>query len=155
MKFIVTKELGRLARWLRILGFDTIYFKSDNKATLILIALREDRFIVTRSKYKRQGLKKKTIELSSNELKLQLKELIKTLDLKIEEKRMFTRCTLCNEELVEVGKQEVQNLVPEYVYETQKAFMKCPSCNKIYWQGSHWGKVSEVVSKLVNWRLEN
>ena len=148
MKFIVTKELGRLARWLRILGFDTVYFSSDNKGTLIVQALREDRIIVTRSKAKREELKKKSVEIASNELKAQLKEVIKALNIKIDEKRMFTRCTLCNEPLVEVEKEEVKGLVPEYVYKTKSLFMKCPACNKIYWQGSHRGRVKEVIKLL-------
>ncbi|HIE36152.1 MAG TPA: hypothetical protein EYP89_02825 [Candidatus Omnitrophica bacterium] len=58
MKFILTKELGRLARWMRILGFDTIYFKSDNIGTLIVEALRENRIIITRRKQKIEGLEK-------------------------------------------------------------------------------------------------
>jgi uncharacterized protein with PIN domain len=148
MKFIVTKELGRLARWLRILGFDTIYFKSDNKGTLILEALREDRIIITRSKQKRDELKKKTIEITSCNLEEQLKEIIIALNIKIDEKKMFTRCTLCNEPLVEVEKESVKDLAPEYVYKTKSLFMKCPGCNKIYWHGSHWGRVKEVIELL-------
>ena len=150
MKFIVTKELGRLARWLRILGFDTVYFKSDNKGTLILEALREDRFIITRSKQKREELKKKKVEIISCNLSEQLKEVIKALNIKIDEKQMFTRCTLCNESLEEVKKEEFKESIPEYVYKTQDLFMKCPGCNKIYWQGSHWGKVKEVIDLCIS-----
>jgi len=150
MKFIVTKELGRLARWLRILGFDTVYFKSDNKGTLILEALREERIIITRSKVKREELKKRTVGVVSCDLGEQLEEVIKALNLKIDEKQMFTRCTLCNEPLKDVKKEEVKDLAPEYVYKTQELFMQCPACKKIYWQGTHWGNVKKVIDRLIN-----
>ncbi len=145
MKFIVTKEMGRLARWLRILGFDTLYFKSDNKGTLVLEALREDRIIITRSKEIHEELKKKTIQITSCNLKEQIKEIITVLNIKLDEKKMFTRCTLCNTALEDIEKEKVQGIAPEYVYKTQEHFMKCPACNKIYWHGSHWGRVKEVI----------
>jgi hypothetical protein len=148
MRFIVTKELGRLSRWLRILGFDVVYFKSDNIGTLILEALREDRLIVTRKKRKIGDLEKKTVMILSAELEEQLKEIISKAGLKIEENKMFTRCTVCNCVLQEVKKEDVKEMVPEYVYKSQNFFMCCPECKKIYWQGSHWGNIKEVIAKL-------
>ena len=145
MRFIVTKELGRLARWLRIAGFDTIYFIADKKATLALTALRDNRIIVTRSKEKTDYLEKQTVMIESNKLEEQLREIISKLKLRIDEKNMFTRCTLCNEVLEDVKKEEVKKEVPEYVYQHQDLFMKCPKCKKIYWKGSHWGHVKEVL----------
>jgi hypothetical protein len=150
MKFILTKELGRLARWMRILGFDTIYFKSDNIGTLIVEALRDKRIIITRRKQKIEGLEKQMIVIKGTELKEQLKEVVKKLNLKVEEEKMFTRCTICNQILEEVEKEEIKDLVPEYVYNTQEFFMKCGQCKRIYWQGSHWGNVKEVIAKLLN-----
>ena len=145
MRFIVTKELGRLARWLRIAGFDTIYFTVEKKATLSLTALRDNRIIITRSKEKTDYLEKQTVMIKSNKLEEQLKEVIARLKLKIDEKTMFTRCTLCNEILEDVGKESIKDAVPEYVYQHQEHFMKCPKCEKIYWKGSHWGHVKEVL----------
>jgi len=150
MKFILTKELGRLARWMRILGFDTIYFKSDNIGTLIVEALRENRIIITRRKQKIEGLEKQIVAIEGIELEEQLKEVREKLNLEIDEEKMFTRCTICNQILEEVEKEEIKNLVPEYVYKTQKFFMRCPRCKKIYWQGTHWGNVKEVIAKLLN-----
>lgn len=145
MRFIVTKELGRLARWLRIAGFDTIYFTEDKRATLVLIALRDNRTIVTRSKEKTDYLEKQTVSIDSNKLEEQLKEMVSKLQLKLDEKKMFTRCTLCNELLEDVKKENIGKDVPEYVYQHQEHFMKCPKCKKIYWHGSHWGHAKEVL----------
>ena len=148
MKFVLTKELGRLVRWLRILGFDTVYFKSDNKGTLILEALREDRIIITRTKEKIGDLEKKTVVVLSNKLEEQLKEVINKLNLKVDENKMFTRCTICNEILKEVKKEDVKKNIPGYVYKTQNLFMQCLSCGKVYWQGSHWGNVKKTIASL-------
>jgi uncharacterized protein with PIN domain len=149
MKFICTKELGKLARWLRILGHDTLYYREESVGTLIVCALREDRIIVTRRKKELDDLKKKTVVIESNELKQQLKEIISKLNLEVDESKMFTRCTLCNESLKEVRKEDIKEIAPEYVYKTHDYFLQCPICERLYWQGTHWGNVKEVIGKIV------
>ena len=152
MKFIVTKEVGKLSRWLRILGFDTDYFRSDNIGTLILIALREDRIIITRRKEKINNLEKKTVVVNSNKLEEQLAEVVNKLGLAIDEEKMFSRCTVCNSPLAEAEKESIKEFIPEHVYKTQNLFMHCPACKKIYWQGSHWGNVKKVVAQIKDLR---
>jgi hypothetical protein len=148
MKFIVTKELGRLARWLRIVGFDTVYYNRDGRGTLIIEALRDDRIIITRTKEKIDDLQKKTIIVTSEDVKYQLNEVIEKARLKIEDMNMFSRCTLCNELLVAAKKEEIKALVPEGVYGQQAEFKKCPACGKVYWQGSHLEKVKKLVESI-------
>ncbi len=147
-KFIVTKELGRLARWLRILGFDTVYYKGDNRGSLIIEALREDRIIITRNKKKIDDLGKKTIVIDSSNLLEQLNELIKKVSVFLDRNKMFTRCVLCNTVLDEVRKDVVRDNVPEYVFKTHNTFMRCSNCKKIYWEGSHWGNINKVLDSL-------
>jgi hypothetical protein len=147
MKFIVTKELGKLARWLRIMGFDTVYCRSTDLGGLVIRALRDGRLIVTRSKGIRH-VQKCIVAVNSNELAEQLGELKNRLNLEIDQKAMFTRCTVCNEPLKSIDKEEAKDKVPEYVYSRQESFMRCPNCKKIYWQGSHWGNINEVIKKL-------
>ncbi|MBN3041170.1 MAG: Mut7-C RNAse domain-containing protein [Candidatus Omnitrophica bacterium] len=147
MRFIVTREAGKLARWLRILGFDTVYYQQSALPKLIVTALREDRIIITR-KTDMPGLKKCIVVLSSKELASQLRELKNKLDLKVRTDKMFTRCTLCNQLLKAIKKDKARFKVPEKVYLENEFFSICPVCDKIYWQGSHWGKIQEVV-KLV------
>ncbi|MDD4955768.1 MAG: Mut7-C RNAse domain-containing protein [Candidatus Omnitrophica bacterium] len=148
MKFIVTKELGKLARWLRLIGFDTVYFENESKGSLIIEALRDDRIIITRTREKIDDLQKKTIVVTKDAVQEQLKEVIQKSGLKVEEERMFTRCTLCNDLLVAAQKEEVKPLVPERVYNQQAVFKKCSSCSKVYWQGSHFEKVKKVMAEI-------
>ena len=144
-KFIFTKELGRLTKWLRILGFDTEYYNSDNIGTLIVSALRDKRIIVTRRK-KIDSLK--TVVIESDEIRGQIRELINKLNLTIDESLMFSRCTICNELIEEVFKEEIRSKVPPYVYETQKNFYQCRKCKKVYWQGTHWGNVQRYLKEI-------
>lgn len=148
MKFILTNELGKLARWLRIMGFDTVYFKSNNIGTLIVETLREDRFIITRRQSKIDDLQKKTLVLTGDNLEEQLKEVVQNLKLKINESAMFTRCPVCNDTLTEVKKEEAKDRIPPYVYKTQNEFKQCPLCQKVYWKGSHWGNATKFLSEI-------
>jgi len=148
MKFIVTKELGKLARWLRLIGFDAVYYDKESKGTLIIQALRDDRTIITRTKEKIDALQKKTIIVTNDYVKEQLKEVIEKAKLKIEEEKMFSRCTLCNELLAAASREEIKTLVPERVYDQQTIFKKCPSCSKVYWQGSHLDKVKRLIGEV-------
>jgi len=148
MKFILTKELGRLSRWLRILGFDTVYYDKDNLGTLLILALREDRKIITRSRSLIHP-KRCMVIIDSDRLEEQLKEVIPKLNLKIEKEKFFSRCTVCNRELTDVEKGKIKQQVPPYVYQNQEHFMKCENCNKIYWKGTHWGNIKEAIGKII------
>ena len=61
---------------------------------------------------------------------------------------MFSRCTICNIELTQVGKHQIQDKVPEYVFQTQEKFYTCKNCLRIYWAGTHWGNVSGALKEL-------
>lgn len=153
-KFIVTKELGKLARWLRILGFDTSYYVSDSIGSLIIESLREDRIIVTKRRGKIDELKK-VIVVNSNDVKMQLKEIMEKLDLVIDKDKMFMRCVLCNELLRKITKEEAKDKVPEYVFKIHTDFMTCIKCGRIYWQGSHWGNINNVLKDIADGRKKS
>jgi uncharacterized protein len=147
-KFILTRELGRLAKWLRILGFDTVYFNRSNRASLVITALREDRIIVTRNLRLPAPKGVKLVSLKGDLLDDQLKQLLAKLEVKPDKSRLFSRCTICNAELVSVAKEKVKDKVPEYVLKTQEDFLQCPTCNKIYWSGTHWGNVLNTLQGI-------
>ncbi len=149
-KFILTRELGKLARWLRILGFDTLYYTEDKLGTLIIEALRGDRIIVTRRREKIDDLQKRTVVVSANEIQEQLRQVIRQLQLPLDKDKMFSRCVLCNTLLRPADKHTVREKVPLYVFATQEEFMVCPECGKVYWPGSHWGKITSVVEQLTS-----
>lgn len=149
MKFIFTKELGRLVKWMRILGYDTVYFKQNSPSTLIIQALRDGRVIATRSQRLVRPVGIKTVLIKSEKVKEQIKELLDVLDLKVDRKLMFSRCIVCNVLLEEIGKEEVKDKVPEYVFQNQEEFIVCPMCKRIYWEGTHWGNVKEILEGIV------
>lgn len=148
MKFILTKELGRLAKWLRILGYDASFYRQDNVSTLIITALREERIILTRNLRISRFPGPKIVIVKSDFVNKQIKQVIRQLKLKPKAKDMFRRCVICNVELKEIAKTRVKSKVPEYVYKTQKDFTSCPRCKKVYWQGTHWGNAKKYLGKI-------
>lgn len=150
MKFLLTNELGRLAKWLRILGFDARYEPSANKSLCMVEALKDERIVVTRNLRfgKRHG--GTIIFIRHDELEGQLNDLKEAIDLKIDAEHLFSRCTICNIALKTIEKKEVRESVPAYVYESHEDFMRCPKCLRVYWQGTHWGNVTEILKKIKN-----
>jgi len=149
MKFILTPELGRLAKWLRILGFDAAYFPQVNFAFLLVQALRDNRIILTRnSRFVNRARMTRFVQINSDQPIEQLKQVCKELGIKPNEDTMFSRCIICNTQLREVNKHEVKDRVPEYVFNTQDDFFICPCCQRLYWQGTHWGNVAQTVEAI-------
>ncbi|MFQ5793748.1 MAG: Mut7-C RNAse domain-containing protein [Candidatus Bipolaricaulia bacterium] len=148
-KFIVDAMLGKLAKWLRILGYDTLYFHDIDDHRLIEIASREGRILLTGDRelmcYRWEG---ERLFVSSDLWQEQLYQAYHAFDLGTE--GIFTRCIDCNQPLEQVAKQEVQGEVPTYVYHNQRAFGRCPRCRKIYWQGTHFEKSTRRVEHILN-----
>lgn len=145
MRFIVSDELGRLLKWLRILGFDTVLEK--NKADLVVKSLREERIILTRDSKISRFTGIRVVKIDSDFVEEQLEQLIRILDLKIDRNNLFSICVLCNEALEVAEKDSVKGKVPQYVFKTQEDFMRCPKCGKIYWRGTHWALVNKFLDK--------
>ncbi|MBM3254776.1 MAG: hypothetical protein FJZ08_00520 [Candidatus Omnitrophica bacterium] len=148
MKLIVSQELGHLARWLRILGLDAAYFSRDNSGSLIIQALREERIILTRNHRLPRSAGIRLVQIESEKIKPQLVEVLRKLRLKLDPSRMFSRCVLCNEELARADKETIKMRVPEYVFKTQDEFFCCPKCERVYWQGTHWGNVELALKEI-------
>lgn len=148
VKFLLTRELGRLAKWLRILGFDARYERSSDKAYIMMEALKEERVLVTRNLRFGSRHGGTLVFIRRDGLREQLKDLLGALHIGVDRGRFFRRCTLCNVPLVEVAKTEIGALVPAHVYETRDDFMRCPGCGRVYWKGTHWGNVEEVLKSL-------
>ncbi len=151
IKFIADNMLGKLAKWLRILGFNTSYPKYAKDVELVFISASEDRILLTRDTgiIKRKGLKN-YLFIRSDFWKDQLIEVIEAFHLRdvLSEEKFFTICPICNEELKPIEKDEVIGRVPHYVFCTTNEFSVCPSCKKIYWKGTHIEKIKGILGYL-------
>lgn len=148
MKFILTQELGRLTRWLRILGYDVVVFKGENLKLLYATAYSEERVILTRNSRVKKAPLLKVAHLRSEKIRAQMKQAIKSLRLKVSYRNLYSRCSLCNRILKDISRSNVRHKVPPFVYKTQKYFSYCPDCKKIYWQGTHWDRAKEFINMI-------
>jgi uncharacterized protein with PIN domain len=152
VKFIADNNVGKLARWLRLIGYDTLLFKLKNDSQMIKTALSENRVILTKdTQFMKRRLvtngKLKTTLIRQDDPKLQVQEVVKTLNLNYHFKP-FSLCLECNRALIARDKEEVQDLVPARVFETQTQYTQCPSCHRIYWQGTHWQAMVQKLQDL-------
>ena len=139
MKLIADRMLGKLAKLLRILGFDTLYSKDIPLGELLRIGREEERIILTRRTImEKQGEEYKYLFITDNNPKGQLKEVLKGLDLKIHPEMAFTRCVQCNCRLKKMERNHVKGSVPDYIYETHRDFSYCAFCGKVFWKGTHY-----------------
>jgi len=148
MKFIVDEMLGRLAKWMRIIGLDTLYFKSISDYKLSHLAFTEDRFIVTKDSHLPAKTKAPMLVLAKDLYGEQLKGLLRALKLSIDESKVFSRCLECNTPLVPIEKNSVRRKVPPYVYKTKKDFLRCPDCGKIFWRATHYANTLKKLKEL-------
>ena len=137
--------LGRLAKWLRILGYDTLYDPSWNDAHLARLARAEDRVLLTRDVEltRRKGVR--VVYVASEALEAQLDQLHEELGVVALEP--WSRCPVCNSTLLAVPKDEAWGQVPPYVFVTQKEFRLCPQCSRFYWRGTHRERMQELISR--------
>ena len=146
-------NVGRLAKWLRVMGYDALFPRDVGDNELVRLALREDRIIVTKDR----GLmdrrlvttgRLKVVLVTHDDLKSQLRQVIQTLAL--DHREMFTRCICCNESLVALQREEARERVPAHVYNTQEQFMQCPLCRRIYWRGTHWSNMQRDLAGVMD-----
>jgi len=149
-KFVADSMLGKLARWLRMSGYDVAYSKDLEDEALMDIAA-EGRVLLTsdRELYRqavRRGLEAELIE--SSDFLERLGQVRERRNLTIRDSPAYSRCPVCNGELEATEKVEVRGSVPGGVFEANEEFWRCRECKKVYWRGSHWEKIKEVVKDL-------
>lgn len=138
-KFLVDFMLGKLAKWLRRLGYDVVYKSITNRADLERYLKQGYIFLTRRSDWlKNKKLPKKMVYfVQANETQNQIREIIKHFKLRLDEKQMFSRCSCCNTILIEKTREEAIPYVPEYIGKTHNRFKFCPTCSRFYWPGTH------------------
>jgi uncharacterized protein with PIN domain len=149
-RFFADVMLGTLARWLRILGFDTSYENFIEDDDLIRICRLERRIALTRDKRlaKRKDLKP-CLFIEGNTLSEQLTEVLEFTGGAYDPASLLSRCLECNSPIEEVKKATVEEEVPPYVFRTQGGFRRCPDCGRIYWAGTHRERILERLRKLI------
>jgi len=152
LRFIVDSNVGKLAKWLRMLGYDAVFFDGEDDAYMIDRALKEGRVILTRdTQVMKRGVitsgRLKAILIDSDQPEPQVRQVIDTLHID-SQSRLFTVCLECNNPLEERSKEEVEQRVPPYVFQTQQQYMECPVCHRIYWRGTHWQAMVQKLERL-------
>ncbi len=149
LRFIVDSMLGSLARWLRMLGYDTVYAKGWHDSKVLEKALEERRILVTRD----HGLYRRAVRRGAEAAYVSenLAEALALLNLKyglrLELDPAHSRCPLCNAPLREAGREEVRGRVPPRVYERYTRFWICTGCGQIYWVGGHWRGIERTLQE--------
>lgn len=137
MKFIIDCMLGKLAKWLKILGFDALYFSKIEDTRLLALAEREGRVLLSRD----NGLIGKareinTLFIESEDWNSQVKQVLDHFDL-WQDVEPYSRCIECNVTLKDLSKRRARNLVTPFVYQKAESFALCPKCGRVYWKGTH------------------
>ena len=146
--FSADRTLGKLVKWLRILGFDT-NFGINVPANRLDAHLEKNRIVLTRTRaIKEQIRTHRLVFIASNHLDVQLKQVITEIGICIADIRPFSRCIHCNDPIVQVALEDVYGLIPDYIYETHNEFHKCLQCNRIFWPGSHTRRSLERIEYL-------
>ncbi|MFC2057281.1 Mut7-C RNAse domain-containing protein [Chloroflexota bacterium] len=152
MKFTVDHNVGKLAKWLRMMGYDTLFFTGDDDWQMVITALNEGRLILTRdTQIMSRGVvtsgRLKAILIQSEKPEQQMCQVVETLNLDCQS-RMFTICLECNQPLEEMTKQQVKERVPPYVFQTQNQYVECPFCHRTYWKGTHWQSMTKKLERF-------
>jgi uncharacterized protein with PIN domain len=133
-RLFVDAMLGRLARWLRLTGYDTLYWREGSDAALAERARAEGRILITRDHQLAARCGVHALLVSSETLDAQLIEVRSALK---GSPKPLTRCPECNGVLEDLAREDARDLVPTYVWQTQSVFRRCSGCERVYWKGTH------------------
>ena len=153
-KFICDVHLGKLARYLRMIGFDVAYKNNFDDEDIVKISLKEKRAILTKD---RGTLKRNEVThgyfIRSTFIENQVKEVIKRFNLQKQIKE-FTRCLVCNSELIKIAKEKIAGNLPPKVKQSREEYYECPGCGKHYWKGTHHQKMLSFVQRIKTMNLD-
>lgn len=142
--------LGKLAKWLRILGFDTDYVRLKSQEQIEGYRFQGYFLITRREKLRGQPW---VYCLKANDPLEQLREVVAQASITPRQVRLLQRCVLCNEQLQQVGQHEVFGKVPDYIFQTHTLFRQCPQCRRIYWSGSHPARMMQRLEQALGWDM--
>ena len=149
MRFVADCMLGKLAKWLKILGFDTAYFSKIEDENLLVFAQNESRILLTRD----NGLieRSKNIQslfIDSEKWTEQIQQILEEFNLK-KNIKSNSRCIECNTVLKALPKEQAKNLVTPFIYKNADVFSLCPECGRVFWKGTHQNDMEEKITKIL------
>ena len=148
-RFIADVMMGRLAKWLRIAGFDVLYSNKFSDDELIRISNAEARVLLSRdTRLLVRKAVRSFIFLESQDLHTQIRQVFESVHVS-SLPVLLSRCISCNEPLQQADRESVRDAVPSYVFESQKEFKSCPGCGKIFWAGTHRRSVLRTLEGLL------
>jgi len=149
MKFIADCMLGKLAKWLRILGFDAAFFSKIDDDDLLSLAKAEGRILLTRdTDLSGKGGEVQTFFVRSEVWKDQVLQVLDELDI-WNAVKPYSRCLECNTDLKSLSKERAKNMVSPFIYERSQAFALCPDCGRVFWKGSHFEDMNEKIIDIL------
>jgi len=153
-RFVADRMLGRLARMLRLLGYDTLYSPAVTLAQLQEMARRGDRLVLTRGDaQKRFPALQNVYSIQSERPPEQLRDVVEHYGLETHA-GLWTRCTLCNALIEKVEKQEVESRLDPKILQLYQEFFRCTGCAHIYWRGSHVERITVNLQQLLGPRAK-
>ncbi|GEM_PF-103004 len=151
MRFVADAMLGRLAKWLRLLGYDTLYWRGDD-ARLVRLVLAENRLLLTRDTHIPPRLPPHlTLLIVSDHYDEQLGQVVARFGVPPRIGRLCLRCNLLLESAEKAG---LQGKVPAFVWQTHERFARCPGCLRIYWEGTHYARMLETIERVAATRMK-
>jgi uncharacterized protein with PIN domain len=145
-RFAVDASLGRLARHLRLMGFDAAY-QGSGEAVLFFNRTDRDRIALIRIKRLQGRLPQRVwLFIHPNDPEAQVRSVLEALNIHPEDLCPFSRCILCNRPVVPLAKDGLRGRVPEYVWQTQSHFSGCPQCGRVFWPGSHTQRYRQKIN---------
>jgi uncharacterized protein with PIN domain len=150
MRFAADRMLGKLAKWLRMLGYDTLYSSALSDDRFLELA-EQGRILLSRNtRIVDKMASNRLIIVKGNDPKIQLKGLVRLLDLRLDPNDFFSRCMVCNGLIEPVERQDVAGKVPDHIWSGHDSFSECTSCGKIYWPGSHLERSRREIERLLS-----
>jgi len=147
-RFIVDEHAAKLARWLRLIGYDTLYVNPIGDADLAGLARRDERVVLTRdTTFARRHGDLRVLRLADDDPFRQLAAVVRAFDLD-PKAHCFTRCMLCNAVLEEIRKEDYRAEIPPEAYERCGRFARCTGCRKLYWDGTHYLRMRERLAQI-------
>ncbi|WP_373501113.1 Mut7-C RNAse domain-containing protein [Desulfococcus sp.] len=151
-RFIVDPSLGKLCKWLRILGFDALQVR-EASSLKGLIPTEERQFLLTRiTAVKGIPNGDRTIFIHANDPVGQLRQVIRQIGISITDIRPFSRCIRCNHATSARNKASALNRVPDHVWQTAERVDQCPECGRFYWRGSHSRRITDRIRQLFEYQ---